>query len=133
MLHVWNIYLHLPQKWPSYVGKYSSTMVRIWEPFWLKKNIFLSNGFIPSHESHPIYPIDGFRCVKSDSLSSSSVALVGGIFHEISQATTDLRISPLKNGAIFGLAHVPQKLATSNPRCSMCGIFTYIWVIFRYF
>ena len=26
MLHVWNIYLHLPQKWPSYVGKYSSTM-----------------------------------------------------------------------------------------------------------
>ena len=23
MLHVWNIYLHLPQKWPSYVGKYS--------------------------------------------------------------------------------------------------------------
>ena len=23
MLHVWNIYLHLPQKWPSHVGKYS--------------------------------------------------------------------------------------------------------------
>ena len=23
MLHVWNIYLHLSQKWPSYVGKYS--------------------------------------------------------------------------------------------------------------
>ena len=26
MLCVWNIYLHLPQKSPSYVGKYSSTM-----------------------------------------------------------------------------------------------------------
>ena len=26
MLHVWNIYLHVPQKWPSFVGKYSSTM-----------------------------------------------------------------------------------------------------------
>ena len=26
MLHVWNIYRHLPQKWPSDVGKYSSTM-----------------------------------------------------------------------------------------------------------
>jgi len=26
MLHVWNIYLHLPQKSPSFVGKYSSTM-----------------------------------------------------------------------------------------------------------
>jgi hypothetical protein len=24
------IYLHLPQKWPSHVGKYSSTMVRTW-------------------------------------------------------------------------------------------------------
>ena len=23
MLHVWNIYLHLPQTWPSYIGKYS--------------------------------------------------------------------------------------------------------------
>ena len=23
MLHVWNIYLHLPQKWPSFVGKYT--------------------------------------------------------------------------------------------------------------
>ena len=23
MLHVWNIYLHLPQKSPSYVGKYT--------------------------------------------------------------------------------------------------------------
>ena len=27
----WKIYLHLPQKWPSFVGKYSSSMVRIWE------------------------------------------------------------------------------------------------------
>ena len=26
MLHVWNIYQHLPQKSPSFVGKYSSTM-----------------------------------------------------------------------------------------------------------
>ena len=26
MLHVWNIYYHLPHKWPSHVGKYSSTM-----------------------------------------------------------------------------------------------------------
>ena len=26
MLQVWNIYLHLPQKWPRFVGKYSSTM-----------------------------------------------------------------------------------------------------------
>ena len=26
----WNIYLHLPQKWHRFVGKYSSTMVRIW-------------------------------------------------------------------------------------------------------
>ena len=26
MLHVWNIYLHFPQKWPSFVGKYNSTM-----------------------------------------------------------------------------------------------------------
>ena len=25
----WNIYLHLPQKWLSFVGKYSTTMVRI--------------------------------------------------------------------------------------------------------
>ena len=23
MLHVWNIYHHLPHKWPSYVGKYT--------------------------------------------------------------------------------------------------------------
>lgn len=23
MLHVWNMYLHLPQTWPSYVGRYS--------------------------------------------------------------------------------------------------------------
>ena len=30
MLHVWNIYRHLPQKSPSSVGKYTSTMVRIW-------------------------------------------------------------------------------------------------------
>ena len=26
MLHVWNINIHLPQKWPSFVGKSSSTM-----------------------------------------------------------------------------------------------------------
>ena len=26
MLHVWNIYQHLPHKWPSFVGKYTSTM-----------------------------------------------------------------------------------------------------------
>ena len=26
MLHVWNIYLDLPIKWHSFVGKYSSTM-----------------------------------------------------------------------------------------------------------
>ena len=26
VLHVWNIYQHLPQKLPSHVGKYSSTM-----------------------------------------------------------------------------------------------------------
>ena len=26
----WNIYQHLPHKWPSFVGKYTSTMVRIW-------------------------------------------------------------------------------------------------------
>ena len=26
MLNVWNIYLHLPNKWPSFVGKYTSTM-----------------------------------------------------------------------------------------------------------
>ena len=31
MLHVWNMYLHFPQKSPSYVGKYTSTMVRIWD------------------------------------------------------------------------------------------------------
>ena len=33
MLHVWNIYLHLIHLgyfWGLYVGKYSSTMVRIW-------------------------------------------------------------------------------------------------------
>jgi hypothetical protein len=30
MLHVWNIYLQLPQKLPSFVGKYSSTMVGIY-------------------------------------------------------------------------------------------------------
>ena len=30
MLHVWNIYLHLGDFWGFYVGKYSSTMVRIW-------------------------------------------------------------------------------------------------------
>jgi hypothetical protein len=23
MLHVWNIYQHLPHKWPSHVGKYT--------------------------------------------------------------------------------------------------------------
>ena len=27
----WHIYLHLPHKWPSFVVKYSSTMVRIWD------------------------------------------------------------------------------------------------------
>ena len=26
MLHVWNIYQHLPHKWPSFVGKSTSTM-----------------------------------------------------------------------------------------------------------
>jgi hypothetical protein len=26
MLHVWNIYQHVPQKSPSFVGKYTSTM-----------------------------------------------------------------------------------------------------------
>ena len=26
MLHVWNIYQHLAHKWPSHVGKYTSTM-----------------------------------------------------------------------------------------------------------
>ena len=25
-IHVWNIYQHLPHKWPSFVGKYTSTM-----------------------------------------------------------------------------------------------------------
>ena len=25
-IHVWNIYQHLPHKWPSHVGKYTSTM-----------------------------------------------------------------------------------------------------------
>ena len=30
---------HLPQKWPSFVGKYSSTMVRIW---WLRLPITLN-------------------------------------------------------------------------------------------
>ena len=30
ILHVWNIYQHLPHKSPSFVGKYTSTMVRIW-------------------------------------------------------------------------------------------------------
>ena len=29
MLHVWNMYQHLPKKSPSYVGKYASTLVRI--------------------------------------------------------------------------------------------------------
>ena len=33
MLHVWYIYLHLPPKLPSFVGRCSSTMVRIWECF----------------------------------------------------------------------------------------------------
>ena len=27
----WNIYQHLPHKWPSFVGKYSSTMDPSWE------------------------------------------------------------------------------------------------------
>ena len=31
MLHVCNIYLRLPCKWPSFVDRYSSTMVRIWD------------------------------------------------------------------------------------------------------
>ena len=26
IIHVWYIYLHLPYKWPSFVGKYTSTM-----------------------------------------------------------------------------------------------------------
>jgi len=30
MLHVWNIYQHLTHKSPSFVGKDTSTMVRIW-------------------------------------------------------------------------------------------------------
>ena len=35
MLHVWNIYQHLPQKAPSHVGKYTSTMehmgyIQVW-------------------------------------------------------------------------------------------------------
>ena len=31
MLHVWNIYQHLPEKSPSFVGKYTSTMGCIWD------------------------------------------------------------------------------------------------------
>ena len=30
----WNIYQHLPWKSPSFVGKYTSTMVRVWVCFW---------------------------------------------------------------------------------------------------
>ena len=45
MLHVWNIYLHLPQKWPSFVGRYSSTMVHIWDM------CDTTNGSIPIKKS----------------------------------------------------------------------------------
>ena len=33
-------YLHLPLKWPSFVGKYSSTMVRIWAILLLVHHFF---------------------------------------------------------------------------------------------
>ena len=36
---IWNIYQHLPQKWASHVGKYSSTMVSIWACFLTLKYI----------------------------------------------------------------------------------------------
>jgi hypothetical protein len=43
MLHVWYIYQHLPQKTPSFVGKYTSSMVRIWG---MLKILFRTMGMI---------------------------------------------------------------------------------------
>ena len=43
MLHVWNIYQHLPQKSPSFVGKYTSTMEHMGYP----KQLILVGGFNP--------------------------------------------------------------------------------------
>ena len=34
MLHVWNIYQHLPKKSPSFVGKYTSTMEHLGNGRW---------------------------------------------------------------------------------------------------
>ena len=46
-IHVWNICQHLPQKWPSYVGKYSSTMEHLGletPPFACPKAVSLPAG-----------------------------------------------------------------------------------------
>jgi hypothetical protein len=37
MLPVWNIYQHLPHKWPSFVGKYTSTMEHMGCPIYHRK------------------------------------------------------------------------------------------------
>ena len=43
----WNIYLHLPRKWPIHAGKYSSTMVRIW--------VLLIYGYVFTPNSKGLY------------------------------------------------------------------------------
>ena len=56
MLHVWNIYLHLPQKWHSHVGKYSSIIehlgancvcylyvLKLWPEYCIQTLLFLSS------------------------------------------------------------------------------------------
>ena len=40
MLHVWNIYQHVPEQNHPNVGKYTSTMVRIWD------DVHLSSVFL---------------------------------------------------------------------------------------
>ena len=51
MLHVWNIYLHLPQKWPSHVGKYSSTMEHLGTVFSLNR-VFMGQLGAKVNEFH---------------------------------------------------------------------------------
>ena len=43
---------HLPHKSPSHVGKYTSTMVRIWECFFT-----ISLGFLQMFRDHPSHPV----------------------------------------------------------------------------
>ena len=42
MLHVRNIYLHLPHKWASFVGKYTSTMEHLGIDIFINLNVYIT-------------------------------------------------------------------------------------------